>query len=190
MRQEKKNLRLFFAIDIPEVIKRNVSDLIRSLQTKYQKAPIRWVNVNHLHVTLQFLESVKIEDVPKLMEQARIELKDKRSVHIKLEEIELFPNAYKPRVISLKVEPHLVLATLAKHLGLAITKVGYPIEKRPFRGHLTLGRIKEMRKPLMLESYSLPPIPSFRANTVTLYQSEPTAEGSHYYPLDRIALPN
>lgn len=188
MRREKTNIRAFFAIDLPEVIKRDIQDIIRQLQTRYDKAPIKWVRTEHLHVTLQFLESIKVQDIPKLITNVRHVLKDKRSIHIKLDGIELFPNAYKPRIISLKVDPENLLADLSKTVGNGIVQTGYTIEKRPFRGHLTLGRIKEVRKPLLLDSYSPPPTPSFRANAIIFYQSEPSFDGSHYVPLDRIIL--
>lgn len=181
-------MRAFFAIDLPDVIKRNISDLIRQLQNKYHHAPIRWVRTDHLHITLQFIEEIKIEHIPNLIEKVRHELKDKRSIHIKINNIDLIPNSYKPRVISLKVTPEDAIADLSKCLGRAISQMGYPIEKRAFRAHLTLGRIRESRKALLLENYSPPPIPSFRANSIVLYQSEPTHEGSNYYPLERITL--
>lgn len=188
MRREKNNIRVFFAIDLPEVIKRDIQDIIRQLQTRYEKAPIKWVRTEHLHITLQFLESIKVTDIPNLMTNVRLALKDKRSIHIKLDGIELFPNAYKPRVISLKVDPQDLLADLSKSVGNGIIQSGYSVEKRPFKGHLTLGRIKDFRKPLMLDSFSPPPTPSFRANAIIFYQSEPSFDGSHYTPLDQIIL--
>lgn len=188
MKKMHEPMRAFFAIDPPEIIRQSLSELIHQLQHLYARAPIHWVRPDHLHITLQFMATLAEHDIHTLIESAKHELKLAKSFAVTLNEIELFPTLYKPRIVSIKVEPQPLLAELAKSLGKVIHSAGYPIEQRPYRGHLTLGRIRETRHPITLESYQHPPIPAFRANTIILYRSEPTHAGSNYYPLEKIHL--
>lgn len=37
MKKEKPTIRPFFAIDLPEVVKRDINEIIRQLQMKYER---------------------------------------------------------------------------------------------------------------------------------------------------------
>lgn len=183
-----KPIRAFFAIDIPEEIKKWLTDMVHKLQKQPVPHSVRWSKSHNLHITLQFLAAVRIEDLEKLCFNVEHELKLFPEFELELGNLELFPNPKHPRIISMSFFPEEDQAILSKSIGEGIVKTGYDIEKRPFRSHLTLGRIQEMSHELTLTSHQEPKIKSFTVHDVILYRSEPTHHGSIYTPLKRFYL--
>jgi len=54
----------------------------------------------------------------------------------------VFPNPKRPRVIWIGLQAPVELKTLQHRLEAAAAKLGYPVEKRSFSPHLTIGRVK------------------------------------------------
>lgn len=184
-------IRIFFAIDLPEEFKNNIGRLIGSLKKQSRTGGIRWSRPDNLHVTLQFLAEVKSEDLPAIVQSVRARVENKlRSVSLTLGSLQLFPNPYRPRVIVLDIGPQAALAALSAVIGEGIRAVNYSIDERPFRAHMTLGRIKQPHDVRLnfLSEAALPLHEKIVAGEVKLYRSEPKPDGSHYSLLETIAL--
>ena len=104
--------------------------------------------------------------------------------------LQLFPNPYRPRVIVLEITPQDDLAMLSKLIGEGIKTSHYEIENRPFRAHLTLGRIKQPQglNLRFLSEFKSPGIEKVVVGEVVLFRSEPQPEGSHYTVVEKVAL--
>lgn len=184
-------VRVFFAIDLPLVIKEVLSKHIANLKKRSKSNYIRWTRPENLHITLQFLPEVKRDDVGALLASVKERLQGvKVRVPLAINEIHLFPNPFRPRVIVLDISPQDEMAALSKTIGEAITKVGYTIEDRPFRAHLTIGRIKQPKgvNLAFLEEVPLPDLDPLSVTEVVLFRSEPQADGSQYSVLERVSL--
>lgn len=188
MNTEKNNIRAFFAIDLPDEIKALISESIKPLHSAYKRGAISWVKFENLHITLQFIEAVDHDDIALLIERVREKLVLIKPFPLSLTTLELFPTPDRPHIISLNIMPHEALSALAECLRQGIKSCGYPVESRPFRGHLTLGRIKDDRLKIELEKVSLPSFPEFSVREVVLYRSELAREGSNYFPLATFSL--
>lgn len=186
--QKSKPLRLFFAIDLTEEVSRSLENIVGQLQMKYKKHSMRWSKPRNLHITLQFLEAVKPEDLEILVLNVRSAMKSFKSFDLQLQELELFPTRYRPRIISMNMDQHEILTELAKNIGQGIVTTGYEIETRPFRGHLTLARLNRIERNFILADINLPEIEKIPVREIVLYKSEPTREGSNYTVLERIYL--
>lgn len=186
--QAKKPLRAFFAIDLSPVIKESIGDVITQLQSTHQHHATRWSKPQNLHITLQFLSTIRHEDIETLLENVRIEIEKFSAFKLELGELELFPTKYKPRIISLNLHQQEMLAQLSKQIGIGITATGYEIERRPFRGHLTLARLNNINKDFTLPDIKLPNLQTVTVEEVILYASEPSKQGSHYSVLGKISL--
>lgn len=184
-------IRVFFAIDLPEPVKEKLSAFIGTLKKKSRTHGIRWTRPENLHITLQFLAETQAEDLQALISnvRARMEGAVKRS-ELKLGSLRLFPNPYRPRVIVLDMVSQDELVTLSRLIGEGLKDSHYEIENRPFRAHLTLGRIKQPQG-INLSFLSECEIPEFEALTVdevVLFRSEPQPEGSKYTVMEKLAL--
>ena len=103
-----------------------------------------------------------------------------------------FPNLRKPKVIWTDLENNRdIIINLAQAIEDACIDIGFEKNNKPFKPHLTLGRVKSYddlsKLTEYLESYNFESIPiSF--NSVKLIQSTLTQEGPIYRTLDEIKL--
>ncbi len=184
-------MRVFFAVDLPQSIREELVGFISLLKKRSKTNAIRWTKADNLHITLQFMAEVRTEHVPKLVENVRAQMGSvSHQMTLSTGRLHLFPNPYRPRVIVLDVLPQEDLAELAGRIGEGIKVTGYEIESRPFRAHLTVGRIKQPQGLDLgfLGEVALPSLKEIELNEVVLFRSEPQAEGSIYTVLEKLAL--
>jgi 2'-5' RNA ligase len=180
-------LRAFFAADLAPETRERTAAAQQALRAAAPES-VRWVPPEKLHLTLKFLGAVACEGIPKLAAAAAARLAGRGGFEVALGGFGAFPNARAARVVWIGVrEGSAELARLARRLDAAAVKVGVPRERRPYRAHLTLGRLRDPA-PVPLERAPAVEIPPFRVEEVVLYESQPTAEGSRYVALARLPL--
>jgi 2'-5' RNA ligase len=186
-RREGRAVRAFFAWTLPEAARADIAEQARALRTRPNGDAVRWVRSEGYHVTLRFLGNVALSLVPELVEGAQQELRDAKPFAVRLGPPQAFPSARRPRVIVLALEPEAELAALADRIEAAVVRCGLRPEKRRFRAHITLGRLRNQRLP------ELGLLPSFGSgslavNEVVLLQSDLGRDGSRYTPLAHLPL--
>ena len=137
----KSKFRAFIAIELPEKIKRD----IRKLQHVFAShvLDIRWVKPVNMHLTIKFLGDVDPSDIEAV---GRL-LSDTAANHpifdLAPRGVGLFPNIRRPSIIWTGIAGQTdVLGSIHKSVNSGLTDIGFEADKRPYRGHLTLGRIK------------------------------------------------
>lgn len=184
-------IRIFFAIDLPDPVKEKLGRFISALKKQSKTRKIRWTKPENLHITLQFLSEAEVGQIPLLVAHVRSRLKDAvKHSSLTLGPLHLFPNPYRPRVIVLEAGPQQELAQLSKLIGEGVQAANYETETRPFKGHLTLGRIKQPQDINLnfLSQSSVPEFETMEINEVVLFRSEPQPEGSQYSIIEKILL--
>ncbi len=182
-------IRSFFAIDLPQELQQSMNSIIEQLHT--HNLAIQWVKQHNLHITLQFMKNIQQHDIPVLIKNIRHALQDIPPFEIELDHLELFPEVAHPRLMSIALTSDIMLTEIAMRLGQTILTTGYPIETRPFRAHLTLGRLKELPpKDFSCMHINLPANKKFLVKEILFYQSHRSHEGASYTLIARIALTN
>jgi 2'-5' RNA ligase len=184
-------VRIFFAIEIPDALKEKIGHYQSTLKKASKTHGIRWTKNRNLHITLQFLAHVHSQDLDQLIEKVQAKLRQAVVFpEMRLAELEIFPSAFRPRVIVLKVLPPNDLTVLSRLIGEGIVDAHYQIECKPYRPHLTLGRIKHTHEINLqfLSSVSIPDFGILKPQNVTLYRSNPQADGSQYTVIERFPL--
>lgn len=184
-------IRVFFAVNLNDHQKKCLREWMASLKVAAKSKNLRWTKSTNLHITLQFMPAVRTMDLPRLIQNTEKEIASiKTKIEFELGEIRLFPSPYHPRNMVLNLTPQVELAALSAAIGRGILATNYPIETRPFQGHVTLCRIKQPNLVNLdfLSKATLPDIGKIKVSEVILYRSEPQAEGSVYTPLSSIAL--
>lgn len=181
------NLRLFFAIDLPDTVKAAVAEIIAPLKKTFSHPDNRWVKPENYHVTLQFLAAVDPLDMLKLIDKTRSTTAAFTPFEMRLGPLGLFPpSATVPKIITLDASPHEELSQLAANIGAGMLEAGYAPDKRLFRGHLTLCRLnmQDRKQPKALPSltFSIPPV---TVRSVALFRSEKIEGSFEYTVLDR-----
>lgn len=184
-------VRVFFAVDLPPPAREKIGRFIENLKQKNRSKAIRWTRPENLHITLQFLAEVRSEHLDKLVAAVREHISGKwQAPGLVLGKPQLFPNPFRPRVIVLDVTPQEDLAVLSGLIGTGIQAAEYAIEDRPFRAHLTLGRIKQPQGVDLrfLTGCMAPDMDEITVKEVVLFRSEPQPDGSRYTVMERIGL--
>ncbi|MBI4115836.1 MAG: RNA 2',3'-cyclic phosphodiesterase [Candidatus Omnitrophica bacterium] len=182
-------MRAFLALPLTQLFESEVATLIQNLKKKYPGP--RWVKSSEIHITLHFFGDIAPEDVSKISKCVIPVTEEVRSFSIHLKGIGAFPNTHQPRVIWTGLEGEIKpLADMQAALEKNLKKVGFPMEKREFKPHLTLARVKTRGDFGGLEGEKFGPTVSKRVSEIVLFQSRLTPEGAHYdvvetYPLSQ-----
>ena len=134
--------RLFIAIPITEASKVSIIKGILS-DDKLKQMPVRWTSYRNLHLTIQFLGDVDEKRIPDLKQILnRIRLSENPEI-IKFTNIGAFPGISKPRIIYLGLDYSDYLPNIQRFITKDLIRNGFTVDNKPFRPHLTLGRVRE-----------------------------------------------
>jgi 2'-5' RNA ligase len=178
--------RLFIAAALPAAVKAQLAKLQARLRR--DDPPVKWVAPASLHLTLKFLGETAIELAPSIGAAMRAALAGQRPVELHLAGIGAFPNARRPSVIWAGVGGgEATLVRLHADLDATLAELAIPRETKPFRAHLTLGRVRreapaEQQARLGRALEALPPIEpvAWVLDRVGLFRSELRREGPVY----------
>ena len=134
-------IRAFIAFELPEYIIssiREVQEGIRSCGLN-----LRWVRPENIHLTLRFLGNIDAAETQKTGEAMRNAAEQFAPVSLEAKGIGAFPGVKRPRVIWIGLGGQTnVLEGLHRTLDENLADAGFTSEKRSFKGHLTLSRVK------------------------------------------------
>ncbi len=180
-------VRSFFAVDLPEATRAEALRVVEGMRSELSEG-VRWVDEPGLHVTLKFLGEIGPSAIPKLLQRAVARLVHVAPFRVELAGTGAFPNARAAKVLWIGIgEGTSALAKLARKLDAAGVGAGAPRERRPFRAHLTAGRLREPRR-VAMERFPAPAAAGFSVEEVVLYESRPSSSGASYVPLARLPL--
>ena len=183
-------IRSFFAISLPETWSRELARLQDRL--KKTRADVKWVRPESVHLTLKFLGHVPEQTLTELSQAALNLVARHAAPTLRLEGAGVFPNRGRPRVVWLGLNGHLDrLSILQKDLETVAAQYGFEPENRPFRPHLTLGRVRSGQGRLdLLEALDkIQPSPfEFTAREVVLFKSDLKPAGAIYTALKKLPL--
>ncbi len=133
-------MRLFLAINLPSDVRR---DVVAATAPMRDTAPdIAWVDETRLHLTLKFFDDQPRETADAIQATTAQVAGRHREIVMHLAGIGAFPNFRRSRIVWLGVEQDPRLELLHHDIEVACETLGFDVEGRPFRPHLTLGRVK------------------------------------------------
>jgi RNA 2',3'-cyclic 3'-phosphodiesterase len=139
----KTHIRTFIAIKIePE---QKLIKQFRTFKTFFKDERINWVPEDNFHLTLRFIGNTTHEQLCALVERLNEVAVEQTSFAFKIEGAGYFKSKGNPRVLFLKIKEEEALKKLAEEVESAVTEIGFHAELKPFRPHLTLGRIKFLK---------------------------------------------
>ncbi len=190
-------MRLFAAVDLDDTARAAAAGSTDALATWLAKAdapsPVRWVPPEQLHITLRFLGDVSARQAESVRHALSVPW-NTCAFNAGLAGVDLFPWSGAPRVIWLGMdEGREQMAALKTELDHRLVPVGFEPETRPFRAHLTLGRVNrqvavsgpELRAML---SEHRPETARWVVDRVTLYESRLSFRGATYHAVESTML--
>ncbi len=167
------SIRAFIGIDFEPDCKKYIFDLQQSLR-KYAVRG-RWKHSSNFHLTLKFLD--EISPTQKELIDARLHdiCKARKEFSLNVSEAGVFKGRDMIRVLWLGLDGDIqTLSQLAAKIDESVSELGFPIERRPFTPHITIGQdiifqcpFDEIKDAVSRISYG--PI---EVKTVNLFKSE------------------
>ncbi len=184
-------LRLFIALEVPPKVRGNLSAVQEKL--RQSEARVTWVKPDKMHLTLKFLGNVASDRTEDIAETLSTAVESFASFPVEVFDVGTFPVGRRARVVWAGIKKggeKVVQLQAAVQKGM--DSLGFPDEKRRFRPHLTIGRIKSSQKiGRMLELLKLSKnkkFGRFQVGFVSLIKSVLTSAGPDYTVLYKANL--
>lgn len=153
---------------------------------------VRWVRPEGMHLTLHFLGDIAREGTDRIDAVLAEEAAKVGPFRVRFRGLGAFPHFKRPRVFWVGLEAGEEIAALHRGIGRGIEPLGYRVEKRSFRPHLTLGRVRSLDgiDPLLraMQHEEGQDFGEGEIREVVLFQSELGPGGARYTPLHQRSL--
>lgn len=134
-------IRLFVAVNLPPASRERIA--ADSLPLREAAPSIAWIRAPLLHLTLKFIGEQEERVVPRFAEACAAVAGSARPHRLAFAAYGAFPNLRRPHVVWLGISAGgEQLARVAADLDAVCETLGVARDARPFRPHLTLGRVK------------------------------------------------
>ena len=180
--------RTFIAFKVfagPEIL-----DSISHLRQSLGKERIKWVDPARLHITTTFIGDTtaeQVESIGKIMEKY-VPLCS--SQMIRIHDIGVFRNLRDPRVVWMGMDTIPYLNELKVQIDKELEQTGLSIERREFKPHLTLGRIKSLNNKALLaeliQKYKGKLFQVDKIDALILFESVLKPGGPDYFALKKV----
>jgi 2'-5' RNA ligase len=183
-------VRLFFAVNFSPEVKASIRRAIDDIGIS--NPPWRWVAEENVHLTLKFLGETPDDEIDTLSQCAEAVCRDAAQFRVHLGGLGGFPNLKRPRVLFFRIDEGVEpLRKLAEDLDRELARrLSIPREKRSFRAHATIARIKKPLRPDTVDLLSAAPDLQVHQDVqrMDLMRSQLGPKGSKYHCLKEFAL--
>ena len=172
----------FFAIEIPEEVKKSLSNWREILKDTYTYKS--WVHPSDYHITLAFLGSAAESMLDDAMNVLESKISHYPSFPLFITGLGTFGQENSPRILWADVRTQPLLFEIQKDVWTACTKIGFKLDQKPFTPHITLARrcletleVGSLKKvegilPTIAE-FNVPSLVLYRTNLNTIPKYEP-----------------
>ncbi len=184
-----KAVRTFIAIELPQ----EVRAYLEARQEDLARAggDVKWVRPDDIHLTLAFLGNVPVEEIAAVAAAVGGAAAGMEPIRLRAGGAGRFPPRGRPRVVWIGIEePTGALARLQSAVAEATARFAEKPERREYKAHLTVGRVRGGRGAEEL-SEAVAALadakgPEFEAAEVVIFESVLAREGPTYMPLARV----
>jgi 2'-5' RNA ligase len=184
-------IRTFIALELPP----SVISLLDKVQEdlKSMQLQAKWVRPENIHLTLKFIGNIDPGDTDKIGGAMMDAVDNLAAIHLVARGVGVFPGIKRPRVIWVGLGGQIqLLFAVQRALEENLAALGFKKEKRPFKGHLTLGRFKQTVDPntirQIIREYANLYSEEFTARRIILYKSDLKPTGAVYSQLQQAAF--
>ena len=181
--------RVFCAVELPEVVRRQLEEHILKLRKQIPDAAASWSRVENIHLTLKFFGNVALDRIPVISEAASRAVAEFPTFTIGVGNTGVFPRPSRAQVLWIGVsDPSGKLSALQERLENECVAEGFEKEGRAYRPHLTIARIRkpEGARRLADAHLQMPFTTSEVSLTeLILFRSEVSPKGSKYTAISK-----
>jgi len=176
-----ESVRLFVAAEPPKDVLNGLHETLGILRTRY--GGVKWEPVSKLHFTLKFLGSVPDSDISGIGIALRNAAARVPLFRARFGGVGCFPSAERPRVVWVGLESGREEMTFLRNaVEIELNTIGFALDKRQYKPHMTVGRIKSRIRLSSLDGW-VAPDDEFRIDHIVLKKSRLTPQESFYMDL-------
>jgi RNA 2',3'-cyclic 3'-phosphodiesterase len=184
--------RIFVAVDISDDARRRVSAYAETLRRDFPNLRVGWEKAEKLHLTLKFLGETnenQLNDLIGVIEKTARQISDFK---LQISDTGVFPSLRNPRILWLGLKDSSgSLSRINEILESECENVGFTREKRNYKAHLTIARLREPRDSKQIAQKHLEnkfePV-EFNVSEFVVYESKLQPIGSIYTAILRQRL--
>lgn len=182
------SIRTFIAVDIGPL-----DELVKFEQEIINTgAEVKLVEPENIHITVKFLGDTQEELVPDICKIINESVKNSKSFNLKFKNAGAFPNLNYIKVVWVGIEDSGPLPEIAEGLNSELKRFGFKAEKRGFKPHITLGRVKSRKKKEKIKKLLLNcrdrDFGEITVNSIQLKKSVLDSKGPTYYTIEEFNL--
>jgi 2'-5' RNA ligase len=179
-------IRLFIALKIPLNIREEIVKLSKGFLPGI--ANYKWEPIEKIHLTLKFIGEVKEESVDSIIKKISF-VEEYRKFECGLVNFGFFYRMSKPSIFFVRLQTDDRVNEVVKRLNSEFESLGVQAEKKDFKVHLTLLRLKGYEDLDLLKEISKTELKgTFIADEIVLYKSRLLPHGSEYTELKSYKL--
>jgi RNA 2',3'-cyclic 3'-phosphodiesterase len=190
-----EQIRSFIAIELPEEVKEGLKQVEDRLKSS-DSSSAKWVDPQNIHLTLKFLGNVDVDKIDSITRAIQDAARTTTSFELKIDGTGCFPNSRRVQTIWIGLTGDIdKLEALQRNIELWVAPLGFPTEKRPFKPHLTLARVRDYidleKRQVLGETVCGTQIEldlRIRVNSISLMRSQLTPAGAIYSKLCSVEL--
>lgn len=184
-------IRAFIAITVSNSVLEHCQRISRHLREL--KMDGRFLRPESIHLTLNFLGNIDSEVVSEVVEILKSTACETASFDLQFKGVGVFPHLTRPRIVWLGIEKCEVLCEMQAKIESRLQQMGFLHNKRSFRPHLTLVRVKSRKNLSKLVRYVQTVglnerAGQIRVRDIHLYQSILKPQGAKYRKLQTAEL--
>jgi 2'-5' RNA ligase len=182
--------RLFIGIKIEPLSP--LKNFYKSVKSNFENERIKWVDMDNIHITLAFLGDTAEDRVRSLDRMLKSVCPGFGKFSFLLSGLGIFKDLSNPGILWIGVKQYEELKGLNNLISDGLRKEGFNIERRTFKPHVTVGRIKYLNDKSVLRSvlelYRDADILEVNVEKITLFESTLLPSGPVYTPLGLFPL--
>ncbi|MCK4303934.1 MAG: RNA 2',3'-cyclic phosphodiesterase [Candidatus Eisenbacteria sp.] len=179
--------RAFLAVALPESAIHTAEDVLASLRARLETGEVKWVVPENLHITLRFFGGLLPEELARA--RAFVQALDGGFDRVESAWLGLgaFPSERRVQVIWMGLaDAGGRFKAVAREVNQKLIRQGFGRPDKPFRTHVTLGRVRRGRRVSwpQISGHLTIPDRAFSISTIALIKSDLTPQGPVYTPLE------
>jgi 2'-5' RNA ligase len=180
-------IRLFIALKIPDEVKNNLLDVCHEINESSEF--FKWEKPEKIHLTLKFIGEVEEELVSSIAKEIAF-VEDYNSFNFNVTTFGFFYRNGLSRILWAGLQTDESIQKLVKQLNERLSIFSIPVERRKFKPHLTMLRLKKDPSKEFIqkfEEYSFDNW-NFSSSEITLIKSELLSTGARYTDIKKYNL--
>jgi RNA 2',3'-cyclic 3'-phosphodiesterase len=181
-------MRTFVALNLPAAGRQQLHDALRPLHDR--SLPVGWSRPDAMHLTLKFIGEIESAEVAPLEAVLRGIAGRHDPLDLRIGGLAAFPSLRRANVLWVGIAEGDALMALQADVELALSRLGYAREQRPFRPHLTVARVRSGARAPDIERFvgGFDYSSTVRVDTLDLMRSHLGGDGARYEALLRAPL--